>query len=163
MKAGRYELVFHVSEYGALKTSVASPVPFLDRVPGAVGFCDPAALAIMSPTGFAMVLSATYRGQLSMVYTSVAVYCKRRRTLISRVFAWWTIQYVSPKVKSGDICCYIASAINGLLFMSTMDLAQMVMVETIEALARSVKSRALTRRLLARDERGQRTRRTPDA
>src|SRR3954465_1683186 len=61
MKAGQYELVFHVGDYFAQKTSASGAVPFLDRVPVRFGIADPAASyhvpLLASPWAY-----STYRG-----------------------------------------------------------------------------------------------------
>jgi 5-hydroxyisourate hydrolase len=61
LKTGVYELVFHVGEYFAAKTSARSSPPFLDRVPVRFGISVPAASyhvpLLCSPWAY-----STYRG-----------------------------------------------------------------------------------------------------
>jgi 5-hydroxyisourate hydrolase len=61
MKAGTYELVFHVGEYFLGKISAPAKVPFLDRVPVRFGIADPTASyhvpLLVSPWAY-----STYRG-----------------------------------------------------------------------------------------------------
>jgi 5-hydroxyisourate hydrolase len=61
MRAGIYELVFHVGEYFAGKISTPAKVPFLDRVPVRFGIADAAASyhvpLLVSPWAY-----STYRG-----------------------------------------------------------------------------------------------------
>jgi 5-hydroxyisourate hydrolase len=61
MRAGTYELVFHVGEYFAGKTPAPAKVPFLDRVPVRFGVADPASSyhvpLLVSPWSY-----STYRG-----------------------------------------------------------------------------------------------------
>jgi 5-hydroxyisourate hydrolase len=61
MKAGQYELIFHVGDYFARRNAVASPVRFLDRVPVRFGISDADASyhvpLLCSPWAY-----STYRG-----------------------------------------------------------------------------------------------------
>jgi len=61
MKAGQYELIFHVGDYFARRHTVSTPVRFLDRVPVRFGIADAHASyhvpLLCSPWAY-----STYRG-----------------------------------------------------------------------------------------------------
>lgn len=61
LKAGRYELVFHVGDYFAGKTPTRSEIPFLEKVPVRFGIADATAAyhvpLLVSPWAY-----STYRG-----------------------------------------------------------------------------------------------------
>ena len=61
LQAGQYELIFHVGDYFAAKTSSAPTVPFLDRVPVRFGIAEAGASyhvpLLVSPWAY-----STYRG-----------------------------------------------------------------------------------------------------